>query len=873
VNPSPLVSIIVRSRGFGGLLAALNSIAAQSYRSIEVIVVDTTGHPDSAWPTIEWPAGFEVHWFCGHQRLSDARAANLALDAVHGAYFCFLDDNGVFDARHVEQLVRATAHRPDALVHYGRARVTAPGGAADAVVGRPLNRALFFHDQLFCLPAALIRSSAIEGGCRFDEQLELGAEHDFLEQIALRGEFVFLANAPPTSHCGARDGDDARAHAGTAQRLYFDNLRFAKWTGERVHHGLRAAFLSARAARRLEAGEVDAARTAFDDILAIYPGDPDALHGMARCELAAGRLQPAWQHILEAMDFEPANADYRRTAESIRQRSGAGEIASAARESASRFRFVAGEPASAAPAGVPAQVELSAHALVAARGVPCPCGSGKRYKHCCGRLSSAMPSSETAGSMPTAGDTVRRARALLQIGAASEAAALLSRVAPLEIVDAQVALDAGEAYARMHLLQPAFALFERAIELDPGLHEAMAACDECCQLMFRASAWQSAGRSIRALLERQNGGSEPARRRPAEIHIVCKLDTVGGTERRALNLYQELSAHARVTLWTTVPPLAAHGAEVPLRLIAAANAPSGGTLVLVGTYFACGDWLETAPFERVVICHNLAEQYASLMQRLIQIGDNPARPPIELTFPSQLFRETSGLPGVVEYSAVDVEAFQRRTAPGGHRTRLVVGRHGRAYPLKFHPNDPAFFRSLIARGYDVRILGGAPVVAAFAAESGPRPELLDVNAESARDFLERLDVFVYRKHPRFFETGGTAVLEAMAMELPVVVFPEQCGIAEIIRDGENGFLVGSEPEAIEVIDRLALDRELRSAVGRAARVTVVALMREQRPRLLDFYLGVRGGAAAPRASSWWKRLLAWPRSAATRRVDYAGDKR
>jgi len=865
VNPSPLVSIIVRSHGFGGLLAALNSIAAQSWRDIEVIVVDTTGHPDSAWPTIEWPDGFEVEWISGQLRLGDARAANLALDAVHGEFFCFLDDNGVFDPRHVENLVRAAPHRPHALVYYARSRVTGPELPRGSVIGRPLNRALFFHDQLFCLPAALIRSSVIADGCRFDEQFELGAEHDFLEQIALRGDFVFLAHAPPSSTCVAPDRVDM--HAGVARRLYFDNLRFAKWTGERVHHGLRAAFLCSRAARRLDAGEITVARAAFDEVLVLYPGDPDALHGLARCEMAAAHWPSAWRNIIEAIEFDPSNADYRHTAEVIRRRIDKSHGALPASQARLRFRFVTDASAPGWPAGAGTQVTLSPARAATTRAAACACGSGKRYKHCCGSLL-PLPILAEPARATDAREIVRRACALLHGGAAREAAALLSRLTPPDIGDARTAFDAGKAYADMHLLQPAFALFERAIELDGNLHEAVAACDECCQLMFRARAWQSAGAAIRALLARQNGVAA-LRRRSSQFHIVCKLDTIGGTERRALNLYQELSAHARVTLWTTVPPLPTHGAEAPLRMIAGGNAPAGGTLVLVGTYFDCGDWLEQAPFERVVICHNLAEQYASLVQRLIQIGENPARPLVELTFPSQLFLEASGLPGVVEYSAVDVDVFQCRAARAWRGTRLSVGRHGRAYPLKFHPNDPAFFRNLIGRGYDVCILGGTPVAAAFAGDAGPRPELLDVDAEPVRDFLERLDVFVYRKHPRFFETGGTALLEAMAMELPVVVFPEQCGIAEIIRDGENGFLVDTETRATDVIDRLALDPQLRAAIGRAARATVVALMREQRPRLLDFYLGARAGT--PRAAGGWKRWFAWL-GAAARRIDYAGNK-
>ena len=841
----------MRSRGRGGLLAALRSVAAQSWSRIEVIVVDTTGHPDSAWPTIDWRGDYAVRWLSTRQRLSDARAANMALDAVHGEYLCFLDDDGTFDPRHVEDLVRAAAHHRDALVVYGRSRIA---GAGSTLIGRPLNRALFFHDQLFCLPAALIRRSII-AECRFDETLGLGAEHDFLEQVAVLGDFVFLAHAPPSCSCAPPDPPEARS-ARIAQRLYFDNLRFAKWTGERVHHGLRAALACARAERRLDGGDVDAARRAFDEVLIRYPGDPDALHGLARCELAAGRIDTAWQHIVEAIEFDPSQPQYRQTAERIRARlPGAAATTGTAAEPL-RLRASESDLATAAPL----QATLNLQAAETPRGAPCPCGSGRRYKHCCGRL---VANTDPVGGVRDAIDAIdliRRARELLEAGAATEAAGLLARVAPADVADARLALDTGLAYEQMQLLQPAFAWFERALELDGGGAESVAACDRCCHLMFRATAWQSASRSIATLLQQLDASAPALARAPGEVHIVCKLDTIGGTERRALNLCRSLAAHAHVTLWTTVPAADANCRATVPRLITPHEHPRGGTLVLVGTYFACGDWLETAPFDRVVICHNLVEQYPSLMERLLQIAENAARPRVDLTFPSRLLRDTLGLPGAVEYSSVDVESFRRRSAPPAHRARLAVGRHGRAYALKFHPNDPALFRALLARGYDVRILGGTPIAAAFAGDA-VRPDLLEIDAEPPREFLESLDIFVYRKHPRFFETGGTAILEAMAMELPVVVFGEQCGVAELIRDGENGMLVDSEGEAIEAIDCLARDRELRLRLGRAARLTVVDLLRDQHERLPDFYTGrsagVRDAAGARRR---WFDWLRWPRA-------------
>ncbi len=120
------------------------------------------------------------------------------------------------------------------------------------------------------------------------------------------------------------------------------------------------------------------------------------------------------------------------------------------------------------------------------------------------------------------------------------------------------------------------------------------------------------------------------------------------------------------------------------------------------------------------------------------------------------------------------------------------------------------------------------------------PDLLDMGAEPTRDFLENLDVFVYRKHPELFETGGTAIVEALAMELPVVVFPELCGIAEVIEHGRNGFLVDNEADAIGVIERLAADPALRECVGRARRV--------RDDRRVDAGSGTCGGRILPGVS-------------------------
>ncbi len=106
---------------------------------------------------------------------------------------------------------------------------------------------------------------------------------------------------------------------------------------------------------------------------------------------------------------------------------------------------------------------------------------------------------------------------------------------------------------------------------------------------------------------------------------------------------------------------------------------------------------------------------------------------------------------------------------------MVIGRHSRDDKLKHHPNDPALYRQLVARGHRLRLLGGTLLQAAFSGDpAASAVELLPAGSEDARDFLSGLDCFVYRKHPQFFETCGACILEAMSMAVPVILFSGGC---------------------------------------------------------------------------------------------------
>jgi hypothetical protein len=106
-------------------------------------------------------------------------------------------------------------------------------------------------------------------------------------------------------------------------------------------------------------------------------------------------------------------------------------------------------------------------------------------------------------------------------------------------------------------------------------------------------------------------------------------------------------------------------------------------------------------------------------------------------------RDIFGLPGHVEYSFADVTRFTRTAPRHTEGNRLNIGRHSRDLPLKHHPNDPALYRQLMARGHRLRVLGGTCLQAAFSGDpTASAVELLSTGSEDPRDFLSGLDCFI-----------------------------------------------------------------------------------------------------------------------------------
>jgi tetratricopeptide (TPR) repeat protein len=834
---TPLVSIIVRSMGRPELRHALQSIAAQDYPNIEIIVVDATGGTHPPLPDIAWRPGHRLRRVGGDRRLPRPLACNVGLDAVAGEWFGFLDDDDTYAPHHVSTLVEAARATPDALVVYGLSNILAPDGRVEKVFGAPFNRAMLHYGPLFYWQASLISRRVRDLGCRFDEALDVCEDRDFLHQIAEHGDFVHVPAVtfnyrPDVGTSGTGRG----ANLDLARLLHFDARLKAKWAGPRAYHMARVTAWVREAIDAYGRGDAALARRGLERALAVYPDDPNALHALARLELEAGAAADAARRVARALEYSPQAAEFHLThALALEALGRAQDARDAARKAGAdpAFRPLAEALLRRLPA-----------APAPARNAPCPCGSGRRYKHCCGAVDDA-PVAPAEPVTPGEDDlAVARARAEFDRGEAFAARALLDAVAPERLAVARAALDGAHICHELGELDREAAYLARALRLG-GAAEAERRFAACATLRFADLAWASLRRQAHVLLDRiaaRHAALPAGSGRSPRIHVIGDFRAIGGSEHRALELAATLAAAGDVVLWSQSEPLAVHRARHPaLRVFdpRSGSLPEDGTLVFVGNWLDLGGWIDAvARCGRVILHVNVADP--SHLERVVAflaaIDDRGLAPRIDLVYPSRSWRERVGLGGVVEYLPVDTRRFTRTTAFDPDRRHLVVGRLARADGAKFHPDDPALVRRIVARGHRVRMMDGTRIAPVLQPESrAGRFDALPLGASDARDFLDTLDVFLYWKHPLWVETGGTVILEAMAMALPVIAFAKDLGVAELIEHGKDGFLVESEREALDWLDMLAAAPGLRRAVGLAARQKILATLARQRDAMLDFY--------------------------------------
>jgi glycosyltransferase involved in cell wall biosynthesis len=155
---------------------------------------------------------------------------------------------------------------------------------------------------------------------------------------------------------------------------------------------------------------------------------------------------------------------------------------------------------------------------------------------------------------------------------------------------------------------------------------------------------------------------------------------------------------------------------------------------------------------------------------------------------------------------------------------FTVGWIGRMTGIKRTDDVLLAFKSLRERGIDARLclVGDGPdrdQVERRAHELGVMKETLFLGyQEQVSSFFSAFDVFIL---PSANEGTPVTAIEALAAGKPVVA-TRVGGIPDVVRDGEDGFLVApGDVEALaERLAQLATDPQLRERMGEAARARV-----------------------------------------------------
>jgi glycosyltransferase involved in cell wall biosynthesis/tetratricopeptide (TPR) repeat protein len=437
--------------------------------------------------------------------------------------------------------------------------------------------------------------------------------------------------------------------------------------------------------------------------------------------------------------------------------------------------------------------------------------------------------------------------ALLELGRCEDAATLYCAVLhaspdhPTAALRLATVATSANLRAREALMAAAVAL-ERSAEHEPGNGDLRLRLGTLLQTTGRLDlAFPHFKEAIRQRCARRpattqySGGSAP--RNTGEIHLVSPFVAVGGRTGRCIELFRALEGKCPVRLWTLAefgPPASIFAERFAIETIAleADRYPRHGTLVLVGPDMAL-DWLHASDPDRVIqICNYLNP---SVMISALDAYENAGIREVEFVYASELIRDATGLPGTVQQSLIDLDRFAPQSREPREPSDFSVGRLSRDVLVKHSPDDPELYRALAKAGCHVRLMGAMCLEQRLRGAEGV--ELLPAQGDGAVDFLRGLDCFLYRTSNAWVEPSGRVVSEAMACGLPVVCH-RNGGYREIIQDGKNGFLFDTNAEAEDIVLRLKTDRELRYAVGIAARQTAESLNGPAaRQAIVDFYLG------------------------------------
>jgi glycosyltransferase involved in cell wall biosynthesis len=223
----PLISVIVRTMGRPSLPRALSSIARQSHRPLEIVLVDAAGSGLSPSP----PAGVPMR-VVRRGPLNRPRAANAGLEAATGAWIAFLDEDDELEREHLASLLAvATVARAQAA--YSQTQLTDAAGRPTRVFGGgPFSREALLRSNYLSIHSVLFSRSFVDEGFRFDDSFGLFEDWDFWLALSSRRPFAFSGRATALYRAGeGASGAGAGANLDRDRVLAQRERLMKKWQG------------------------------------------------------------------------------------------------------------------------------------------------------------------------------------------------------------------------------------------------------------------------------------------------------------------------------------------------------------------------------------------------------------------------------------------------------------------------------------------------------------------------------------------------------------------------------------------------------------------------------------------------------------------
>lgn len=186
----PLVSVIIRSMDRPTLSKALDSIAAQTYPNIEIIIVNAFGKNHSALNT--QCGNHSIRIVNNQESINRCQAANIGLHAASGDYLIFLDDDDWFLPHHLERLQQILSCNEAAIAAYAGIQCINEFGEEISRYAENFDPIQLRIENFIPIHAVLFKRKALNNGAHFDVALELCEDWDFWLQLAEMGNFKFV---------------------------------------------------------------------------------------------------------------------------------------------------------------------------------------------------------------------------------------------------------------------------------------------------------------------------------------------------------------------------------------------------------------------------------------------------------------------------------------------------------------------------------------------------------------------------------------------------------------------------------------------------------------------------------------------------------